>query len=54
MKCIRCGSPRIVKFVDAFGYPRVYCEDCHFNVSIDTFRKLILSKDLFYQTWRRK
>ncbi len=29
MKCIRCNSPRIIRFVDLQGVKRIYCKNCH-------------------------
>lgn len=29
MRCIKCGSERIVKFLDGFGKPRIYCKSCN-------------------------
>jgi hypothetical protein len=28
MKCIVCRSPRILRFVDGFGYRRIFCKGC--------------------------
>jgi len=28
MRCIRCGSPRIIRFLDGMGERRIYCKDC--------------------------
>ncbi|MEM5793337.1 MAG: hypothetical protein QXY45_03195 [Candidatus Aenigmatarchaeota archaeon] len=34
MRCIRCHSPKIIKFIDGFGEPRVFCRDCNNSVLI--------------------
>jgi len=28
MKCVRCKSPRLIRFVDGFGKERIFCRDC--------------------------
>jgi len=28
MPCLKCKSNRIIRFVDGFGYRRVFCRDC--------------------------
>ena len=28
MHCIKCHSKRIIKFIDGFGNPRVFCKTC--------------------------
>ena len=28
MYCIKCHSPRIIKFIDGFGDSRVFCKTC--------------------------
>ncbi|MCD6483249.1 MAG: hypothetical protein J7K83_03195 [Candidatus Aenigmarchaeota archaeon] len=46
MRCARCGSPRVVKFIDAFGNHRVFCRDCGMNISFDVFKKITAQKSL--------
>jgi len=46
MKCIRCGSKRIVEFVDGFGKERVFCKDCFISLEKMSFIKLINQKSL--------
>jgi len=28
MKCVRCGSLRMVRFLDGFGERRIFCRKC--------------------------
>ncbi|TAL47886.1 hypothetical protein EPN87_01925 [archaeon] len=28
MECLRCKSPKIIKFVDGFGEKRLFCRGC--------------------------
>ncbi|MCD6371134.1 MAG: hypothetical protein J7L39_00255 [Candidatus Aenigmarchaeota archaeon] len=28
MKCIRCNSPRTIRFIDGNGVRRIYCRTC--------------------------
>ena len=28
MRCVKCHSPRIIKFIDGFGEDRVFCRTC--------------------------
>jgi len=28
MRCIRCGSRRIIKFIDGLGEKRIFCRNC--------------------------
>lgn len=28
MKCVTCRSPRVSKFLDGFGYSRIFCRNC--------------------------
>ena len=29
MKCVKCGSLRMTKFVDGFGKRRIFCKTCY-------------------------
>lgn len=29
MKCVKCNSLRMVKFVDGFGKRRIFCKKCY-------------------------
>ena len=31
MRCIKCHSPRIIKFIDGFGNWRIFCRTCQEN-----------------------
>lgn len=28
MNCVKCHSPRIIKFIDGFGQSRLFCRSC--------------------------
>lgn len=28
MRCIRCNSTRVIRFVDGFGQHRIFCKNC--------------------------
>ena len=28
MRCVVCGSPRILRFIDGFGDRRIFCKGC--------------------------
>ncbi|RLI91061.1 MAG: hypothetical protein DRO65_01855 [Candidatus Altiarchaeales archaeon] len=32
MRCIRCNSPRILRFIDGFGNRRIFCRDCWLSI----------------------
>jgi len=51
MKCLRCKSSRIIKFVDGFGEARIYCEDCRLSISIEAFKAIYFEPNF---TWRQK
>jgi len=34
MRCVRCNSPRLVKFIDGFGKERIFCKDCWNSIPI--------------------
>jgi len=46
MRCIRCGSRRIIEFVDGFGKERVFCRDCFMSLEKTSFVKLMSQKSL--------
>lgn len=46
MKCVRCGSPRVIRFIDAFGGERVFCRDCGINMDVNVFQKISSQKSL--------
>ena len=29
MRCVKCYSPRTVRFLDGFGEKRIFCRACH-------------------------
>jgi len=33
--CIKCHSPRIIKFLDGFGKDRLFCKDCQESMLIN-------------------
>ncbi len=35
MQCLRCDSPRIIRFLDGFGHRRVFCKGCHESFLIE-------------------
>ncbi|MEM5831837.1 MAG: hypothetical protein QXL97_00250 [Candidatus Aenigmatarchaeota archaeon] len=44
MKCIRCGSRRLIEFVDSFGKERVFCRDCLISLEKGVFVKSLLQR----------
>lgn len=45
MRCTRCHSPRLIKFIDGFGHKRVFCRDCGGSF-LDNFESLIPQTNL--------
>ncbi|MBL7170158.1 MAG: hypothetical protein ISS48_04005 [Candidatus Aenigmarchaeota archaeon] len=35
MQCVKCHSPRIIRFVDGFGDARVFCKTCQESMLIE-------------------
>jgi hypothetical protein len=46
MRCIRCHSPRIIRFLDGFGNWRVFCRTCEESVLEVDYYNLIEIKKL--------
>ncbi|MEM5820884.1 MAG: hypothetical protein QXP34_00990 [Candidatus Aenigmatarchaeota archaeon] len=46
MRCVRCGSHRIIEFVDGFGKERVFCRDCFISLEKTSFIKLSSQRTL--------
>jgi hypothetical protein len=40
MKCMKCNSPRIIKFLDGFGQSRVFCRTCHESILFTDFSQM--------------
>lgn len=34
MQCIKCHSPRIIKFLDGFGNTRIFCKTCQESIPL--------------------
>jgi len=35
VRCLKCNSPRIIKFLDGFGKDRLFCKECQESILID-------------------
>ncbi|MBS3052219.1 MAG: hypothetical protein J4428_02525 [Candidatus Aenigmarchaeota archaeon] len=35
MKCYKCHSPRLIRFLDGFGKKRIFCRSCQESVLIE-------------------
>lgn len=46
MKCVRCGSLRMVRFLDGFGERRIFCRKCWGSYPELNFVKLSEQKNL--------
>lgn len=60
MRCLRCNSPRILRFIDGFGLKRVFCRDCWLSIP-ESSLKFDLQKNLnnfkvgvYGEDWRNK
>ena len=40
MNCIKCSSPRIIKFLDGFGKHRIFCRTCQESGPLMEFEEL--------------
>ncbi|OYT42071.1 MAG: hypothetical protein B6U78_02210 [Candidatus Aenigmarchaeota archaeon ex4484_224] len=49
MKCIRCGSHRVVKFIDMEGKRRYFCKSCGASFLEDVVLEFGIQKDLFFR-----
>ncbi|MBU5682198.1 MAG: hypothetical protein QXW35_01465 [Candidatus Aenigmatarchaeota archaeon] len=61
MRCIRCGSKRLIDFIDGFGRERVFCKDCFLSLEKRSFIRLSFEKrslepylKIVYKTWNMK
>lgn len=55
-KCIRCGSKRIIEFIDGFGDRRIFCRDCFISLDKNSFIKLNLMEvefNPYLKQWNR-
>jgi len=34
MRCVKCHSPRIIRFLDGFGQWRVFCRSCQESIPL--------------------
>ena len=54
MKCMRCNSRRIIRFIDGFGERRIFCRDCWGSfveetiVELGVQKRLTEFKEIFY------
>jgi hypothetical protein len=54
MRCIRCNSRRLVRFIDGFGERRIFCRDCWGSfteeaiVELGAQKRLTEFKEIFY------
>jgi hypothetical protein len=46
MKCMRCKSERVMKFIDGFGVRRIFCRDCWLSVPENILIKFNSQKNL--------
>ena len=40
MKCVKCDSPKVLKFIDGFGSKRVFCRGCGRSFLEGSFTRL--------------
>ncbi len=40
MECTKCHSPRIIRFLDGFGEPRIFCKSCQESFLMDEVNNL--------------
>jgi len=54
MKCIRCNSRRLIRFIDGFGERRIFCKSCWGSFTEESIvefgvqKKLTEFKEIFY------
>lgn len=46
MKCVKCNSPKILRFVDGFGDKRVFCHKCGRSFLENIFFRIAEQKNL--------
>ncbi|MEM5829203.1 MAG: hypothetical protein QW040_00875 [Candidatus Aenigmatarchaeota archaeon] len=46
MRCLRCNSGRIFKFIDGFGERRIFCKDCFGSFLEKAVKKIEMQKNL--------
>jgi len=46
MECMKCHSPRIIRFIDGFGFWRVFCKSCQESFLMDKENSLRYIKKL--------
>lgn len=37
MYCIKCNSPRVIRFLDGFGEWRIFCKNCYESIPLLEF-----------------
>jgi len=48
MRCIKCHSSRIIRFLDGFGEWRIFCKSCQENITLMEFYEVkIVEKNSF-------
>jgi len=47
MHCIKCNSPRIIRFLDGFGEWRVFCKSCQESMTIIEYNDIKNLKKLW-------
>ncbi len=48
MRCIKCRSPRIIRFLDGFGKWRIFCKSCQESITLMEFYEVkIVEKNNF-------
>jgi hypothetical protein len=40
VSCIKCNSPRIIRFLDGFGEWRIFCKSCQESFLLDKMNNL--------------
>lgn len=46
MRCIRCGSHRVMRFIDGFGERRIFCKNCWGSFLEESVMEFGIQKDL--------
>jgi hypothetical protein len=47
MNCIKCSSHRVIRFLDGFGKPRVFCKTCQESIPLMEFEEINNMKKLW-------
>ena len=47
MRCVKCHSPKIIRFLDGFGQWRVFCRSCQESIPLVEFNDIKNVKKLW-------